>query len=904
MYCGVDYRIVPSKDPVVLPNMTSRHKPASLAAEAKPIAVVGIGASAGGLDPLEQFFSRLSPDSGLAFVVVQHLDPDRDSALVPLLQRVSLLPVVPIKDRTPVQRDHVYIAPPGFEVSILHGVLHLLKPPASQRLGLPIDAFFRSLALDQQARAAGVILSGMGYDGTMGARALKEKAGVVLVQSPDTARFSDMPRSVIDAGVADIAVPVDKLPERIQAYFAHLLMDGDLQGEEAVPGTGSLQALLEKVLILVRTQTGHDFSLYKKGTVYRRILRRMAIHQITTADAYVRYVQENAFEADLLYKELLIGVTCFFRDPEVWHQLRQEVFPRLIQARPAGTSLRAWVAACSTGEEAFTLAMVFAEAAAELGNPHGVTLQIFATDLDEDSVVLARKSVYPKNISADVSPERLDRFFTAVPGGYRVKQEIRSMVVFAQQSIASDPPFARLDILTCRNLLIYLEAELQQKLLPLFHRSLNPGGVLVLGSAETIGQSSDLFTSLGVKTRIYRRLDVSSRAADFPPYPELPMPTPIHTASPRQASAGPGSLQVLADQLLARKYAPAAVLASAQGDIVHFSGKTGKYLEPPAGKANLNLFGMARTGLSQPLSEVFYRALRQKAPAVLDRVTVDVEGKPFAFSVTVEPLVAPESLQGLVMVVFTDVPQAHAQADDAGAPSDAETDHERQVSELLRELARSREEHQATRSEMQAAQEGLMSANEELQSANEELTTSREEMQSINEELQTVNAELQARVDALARASDDMENLLNSTDIATVFLDQRLNVRRFTTRARGLFKLIAGDVGRPITDIVSEMDYLDLAGDAREVLRTLMFQEKEVSASGDRWFMVRTMPYRTQDNRIDGVVITFTDISVAKRLEASLRKTGAGMGKPEDSPEKPRAVRKKKGQGHPGEQEG
>jgi two-component system CheB/CheR fusion protein len=862
--------------------MTSQHKSTSPgAAQVQPLAVIGIGASAGGLEALEQFFANVPADSGFAFVVIQHLDPDKDSALVPLLQRVSLVPMVQIKDNTALERGRVYIAPPGFEVSVLRGVLYLLRPNASQGQAKPIDSFLRSLALDQQAQAAGVVLSGMGSDGTMGARALKEKAGVVLVQSPDTAKFGDMPRSAVDAGLADIVAPAGQLPERIRAYFTHLMTARGVADEDAGPPAESLHTVLDKVLLLVRAQTGHDFSLYKKGTVYRRIQRRMAIHQIATADGYVRHMQENAVEADLLYKELLIGVTSFFRDPEVWQQLRQEVFPRLIQGRPAGSALRAWVAACSTGEEAFTLAMVFAEAAAELGNPHGVTLQIFATDLEEDSVARARKSIYPEGISADVSPERLDRFFTAVPGGYRVKQDIRAMVVFAQQSIASDPPFARLDLLTCRNLLIYLEPELQQKLLPLFHRSLNPGGILVLGTAETIGQSSDLFMPVGAKTRIYRRLDALSRAANFPPYPELLVPALAHAASPRQASPGPGSLQALADQVLVRRYAPAAVLVSAQGDIVYFSGKTGKYLEPAAGKANLNLFAMARPGLSQPLSEVFYRALRQKTTAVLDPMTVDVDGRPLAFGVTVEPLDTPESLQGLVMVVFTDVPLPPAQPVGAETGADTETDsgHERQVSELLRELARSREEHQATRSEMQAAQEGLMSANEELQSANEELTTSREEMQSINEELQTVNAELQVRVDALARARDDMENLLNSTDIATVFLDHRLNVRRFTTRARGLFKLIAGDVGRPITDIVSEMDHPDLAGDAREVLRTLMFQEKEVSASGDRWFMVRTMPYRTQDNRIDGVVITFTDISVAKRLEASLRKAGVAAAK-------------------------
>jgi len=856
--------------------MTSQHKPVSpLAAQIKPLAIVGIGASAGGLEALEQFFAHVPAASGLGFVVVQHLDPDKASSLVPLLQRVAPLPVLQIADLMPVEADHVYVAPPGFEVSILNGVLHLLKPAGSRGHGLPIDFFLRALAVDQQANAAAVILSGMGSDGTMGARALKEKAGAVLVQSPDTARFESMPRSVIDASLADMVGPPAQLPRRILAYFAHPMMAGTGLQAQPEPQADGLHAALEKVLILVRAQTGHDFSLYKKGTVYRRIQRRMAIHQIQTADAYLRHVRENAVEAELLYKELLIGVTSFFRDPAVWDHMRQEVFPRLIRGRPEGHALRAWVAACSTGEEAYTLAMVFAEAVAELEQPAGFSLQIFATDLEKDAVARARKGVYPENIAADVSPERLERFFTRVPGGYRVRQDIRAMVVFAQQSIASDPPFARLDVLSCRNLLIYLEAELQQKLMPLFHHSLNPGGILVLGSAETIGQSSDLFMPLGAKTRIYRRLEASSRAGSFPVYPDAVMSAPVHMPAARKPLPGAGSLQVLADQVLARRFAPAAVLVTAQGDIVYFSGKTGKYLEPAAGKANLNLFAMARPGLSQPLSEVFHRALRQKAPAVLEPVGISVDGQALAVGADVEPLETPEALQGLVMVVFTDAPTPREPMD----RDEADADRDRQVADLLRELARSREEHQSTRDEMQAAQEGLVSANEELQSANEELTTSREEMQSINEELQTVNAELQARVDALARASDDMDNLLNSTDIATLFLDRHLNVRRFTTRATGLFKLIAGDVGRPITDIVSEMDYPGLAGDAREVLRTLMFQEKEIAASAERWFMVRTMPYRTQDNRIDGVVITFTDISVAKRLESSLRKAQAAKPK-------------------------
>ena len=834
--------------------------------------VVGIGASAGGLEALEKFFLRVPAHSGLAFVVVQHLDPLKKSLLVELLQRVSTIPVVQVEDRTKVEADHVYVGPPGFEVTILHGVLHLLKPMATHRLRLPIDFFLRALAVDQQANAAGVILSGMGSDGTLGLRALKENAGGVFVQTPETARFDPMPRSAVQAALADVVAPAEQLPEKIMAYFAHAMLPHRLDGKAGERA----HAALEKVLILVRAQTGHDFSYYKKSTVYRRLQRRMAIHQLATVEDYVHYVRQNHLEAELLFKELLIGVTSFFRDPDVWQHLKTEVIPQLLASQPEGGVLRAWVAACSTGEEAYTLAMVFTEVISELQPAAHFSLQIFATDLDKDAVDKARTGSYPENIASDVSQERLQRFFAGAPRGYVVGKAIREMVVFAQQSITSDPPFAKLNILTCRNLLIYLEVKLQQSLLPLFHRSLRPGGFLVLGSAETLGQSGDLFTPVGAKTHIYRRLDVPVRlCADGLPVHNVAagVAAPAQVLRAAHAPAYAPGLQTLADQLLLRKFAPSAVLVTAEGDIVYFSGKTGKYLEPAAGKANLNLFAMARPGLSQPLAEIFYRAVRQKAAVTIDEVVVGATGRTQSFSVTVEPLDEPDSLQGLVMVVFSDFLPA---ALPVAALLSGEAGHDARLSELMRELARCREEHLSTREQMQTSQEELKSANEELQSANEELTTSREEMQSMNEELQTVNNELQTRVDALALASDDMENLLNSTDIATLFLDKFLKIRRFTPRTTSLIKLLPGDAGRPVTDIVSDLDYPGLADDASEVLRTLMFKEKEVSATGGRWFMVRTMPYRTQDSRIDGVVITFTDISIAKRLEASLRHAQVG----------------------------
>lgn len=845
--------------------------------------IIGIGASAGGLHALEQFFAQVPARSGAVYVVVQHLDPDKSSLLAELLQRVCALPVRQVQDQTQVEPDHVYVAPPGHELTLLHGTLHLLKPTAARGQSLPIDFFLRSLALDQGPLAAGVILSGMGSDGTLGLRALKERGGGVFVQSPATANFPAMPSHAVDAQLADVVAPAEELPRRILAYFAHPLL--------SAPGADAagqyLRGALEKILILVRAQTGHDFSAYKKSTVYRRIQRRMAIHQLREVDEYLQFVRANPVEADLLFKELLIGVTSFFRDAPVWQHLRDDVMPKLLAQYPEGGTLRAWVPACSTGEEAYTLAMVFSEALQALQPNARYALQIFATDLDKEAIEKARQGRFADNIAADVSPERLERFFSKVPDGYCISKDIRSMVIFAQQSIAADPPFAKLHLLSCRNLMIYLESDLQQQLLQLFHSSLLPGGYLVLGSAETVGQATNLFGAAGAKTRIYRRLGgpVRASAAGLPsqglrglqgsPGRATPAGNTSHAlATQRRPDQALGtattvpSLQSLADQVLLRKFAPSAVLATTEGDIVYFSGKTGKYLEPAAGKANLNLFAMARPSLRQPLFEIFYRAARQKEAITLDEVPLGASLPGQAVRITVEPMAESRNLDGMLMVVFSDVLRS------AGEPQPgAGTDrlHDTHVAELMHELARAREEHQATREEMQTSQEELKSANEELQSANEELTTSREEMQSMNEELQTVNAELQTRVDALARASDDMENLLNSTDIATLFLDAQLHVRRYTTRATGLIKLIPTDVGRPISDLSTDLA-MDLAGDAAEVLRTLMFREAEVSASGQRWFRVRTMPYRTQDNRIDGVVVTFMDITAIKATEAALRK--------------------------------
>jgi two-component system CheB/CheR fusion protein len=805
----------------------------------------------------------------MAFVIVQHLDPTRKGIMPELLQRATGMKVVQVKDRTTVQPDRVYVIPPNKDMSILHRVLHLLEPASPRGLRLPIDFFLRSLAQDRQEHSIGVILSGMGSDGTLGLRAIKEKAGVVLVQDPATAKFDGMPRSAIDSGLADIVAPVDDLPGRIIAYLKRtpLLSAAELSLEDKA------QSGLEKAIILLRAHTGHDFSLYKRNTFYRRIERRMGIHQIEKISGYIRYLQENSQELDLLFKELLIGVTSFFRDGAAWEELRGQVIPALLANRSAGHAFRAWVPGCSTGEEAYSLAMVFKEAMGK--TKHKFTLNVFATDLDKDAIAKARQGVYPDNIAADVLPERLNRFFVKAEGGYRVGAEIREMVVFAPQSLILDPPFTKLDILSCRNLLIYLAPEMQKKLIPLFHYSLSPGGILFLGSAETVGGFTDLFASLGGKHRLYRRIESATRPEPIEFPPSFAPPLPAETAAGPRTKTAP-SLQSVADQLVLGHYAPPAVLVNDKGNILYVSGRTGKYLEPAAGKANWNIFVMAREGLRYELTNAFQKALRQIGTVALKGLHLSGNGGDHFVNITVQRLAEPEPLQGLVLIVFADAtapPETKAPGRNRKGPGRSLqlAELERKHQQACLELQTTREEMQSSQEELRSTNEEMQSTNEELQSTNEELTTSKEEMQSLNEELQTVNAELQAKVDELSRSNNDMKNLLNSTDIATLFLDNDLKVRRFTTQATKIIQLIPGDVGRPVTDLASDLLYPELTDDVREVLQKLGFVEKPIQTKDGRWFTVRIMPYRTLDDRIDGVVITFADITVSKALEAQLR---------------------------------
>jgi two-component system CheB/CheR fusion protein len=841
-----------------------------------PFPIVGLGASAGGLAALEQFLSHVPPDSGLAFVIVQHLDPNREGMLVELLQRHAPIPVVEAQDQMPVAPNHAYVIPPGHDLSILQGVLHLLAPPEPRGLRLPIDFFFKSLADDCQQRSIGVVLSGMGSDGTLGLRAIRQAAGASFVQTPASAQFDSMPRSAIDAGVADVVATAEELPGKILAHVAGARPSAPAAEAAALDPAGA--DLLDKVIVLLRSQSGHDFSQYKKSTLARRIERRMALHQLARMSDYLRYLRGNPQEGELLFNELLIGVTSFFRDPAVWEQVKSEVIPALLARYPDGALLRAWIPGCSTGEEAYSLAILFKEALKAANPVQRYALQIFASDVDKEAIAAGRAGLYPRSIAADVSAPRLERYFVEDPGGYRVCNEIREMVIFAEQNIIADPPFTKLDLLSCRNLLIYLESELQVKLMQLFHYSLVTGGYLLLGSAESIGPATALFAPLPGKGRIYRQLDTPARIlpVDFPAaYGQAHVRSGVSMAPGHEAALAIPNLSLLVENLVLQRYAPAAVLVTGEGEMLYFSGKTGKYLEPASGKPSLNLFAMARGGLNQALNEAFHRAVREKSEARLKKIKVDGHsGSAQYVDVVIQPLDEPAGLRGRVLVVFTDVqPPQRRRARGATAESEAAP----RVEALLQELQQSREDAKCTREEMQTSQEELkstneelQSTNEELQSTNEELTTSKEEMQSMNEELQTINHELQAKVNELSRASNDMKNLLDSTEIATLFLDDLLNVRRFTAQTTRIFKLIPGDMGRPITDIVSDLNYPALASDARDVLRTLVFRECDVATFDGRWFKVRIMPYRTQENRIDGVVITFSDMTLSKKLELTL----------------------------------
>jgi two-component system CheB/CheR fusion protein len=833
--------------------------------------IAGIGASAGGLEALEQFLKNVPEKSGIGYVIIQHLDPTQKGMLPELLQRVSNMPVHQVKDLMKVKPDCVYVIPPNKNISIFKGILHLFDPIETRGFRLPIDFFLRSLADDLKEFSVGIILSGMGSDGSSGIKTIKEKNGIVLVQKPETARFDSMPRSAIESGMVDIVASPEALPSELIDFLKQIPVVKSNRSSEIKD-----HSAFEKIIILLRTQTGNDFSLYKKNTIYRRIERRMGIHRIDKIVSYVHFLQENPKEIHILFKELMIGVTKFFRDIPVWERLIEKELPVLINQVKPHSQLRAWIPGCSTGEEAYSLAILFKEALEKTHSNPGISLQIFATDIDSDSIEIARKGLFTGNIISDVSPQRLNRFFIKTEDGYRISEEIREMIVFAQHNIIMHPPFTNIHLISCRNLLIYMDSELQRKLLGLFYYSLNQEGILLLGTSETLGTQNHLFTPLDSSLKIFKRTSalLNPLLMDFPS--SFSQTAENYNENTKQEKPIM-NIQNHADQLLLNQFAPAGVLVNENGDILYISGRTGKYLEPAVGKANLNIFAMLRPGYQNDFVICFRKALRNKEAVILHHVKTGTNEDSLTLNVTIHWIHKPEPLYGKLMIIFSEIPKTVEPNSPKKKGKTSPTNN--REAELEEELQHSREQMQNIMEEMQTSQEELkstneelQSTNEELQSTNEELMTSKEEMQSLNEELQTVNAELLAKVDDYSRVNNDMKNLLNSTDIATLFLDKELNIRRYTNQATKIFKLIKSDIGRPFTDQVSQLIYPDLPDDALQVLKTLIFIEKQIPTKDGRWFSIRIMPYRTLDDRIDGLVITFIDISELKQVEENLLK--------------------------------
>ena len=772
-----------------------------------------------------------------------------------------------------LKRDHVFVCPPGKNLALLNHRLHLMECQKHDSAHLPIDYFLRSLAEDVQEMGVGIILSGTGTDGTLGLKAIKGVSGMTMVQEPKTAKFDGMPSSAIAMGDVDFVLPAEKMGQQLiqyskGPYFKSIHTDQP----EALVASEPIQ----KIFILLRNRTGDDLSAYKPTTIKRRIARRMNIHQIKNPNNYVQFLQENPIELDKLFKELLINVTNFFRDAPAFEALSALALPKLFEGKPDNYELRVWVTGCSSGEEPYSIAILLKEYMAKIGKAY--RFQIFATDLDESAINRAREGIYPSGIAADVSPERLERFFKLDDSQYRISKEIRETVIFATQNLIQDPPFTRVDLISCRNLLIYLSAELQKEIFPQFHYALNPGGILFLGTSESIGNFDDLFSAIDKKWKIYQRKDtrVSFPVSKLSLLPvsakELSKATFKSLSSEFQA----GNIARQIERLLLDRYAPVSVIINEHGKIVYIHGRTGKYLEPSMGQPSWNIIEMAREGLRLPLVSLLRIATKKGETQIISSgLRVKTNGEYETIDLKLEKIIEPESLRDLFLVSFhphikENTIQLADRTEKASILINKPDEKEQLEQELFftkESLRATIEELETSNEELKSTNEELQSTNEELQSSNEELETAKEEMQSLNEELNTVNSELQNKIESLSETNDDMQNLLNSTDIATIFLDCNLKIKRFTRQAKNIIKLIDSDIGRPLEDLVSTLKYDYLIDDAKTVLQTLVYKDTEVQTVTDDWYLLRILPYRTAENMIDGLVISFVDIGRLKKAE-------------------------------------
>jgi len=837
--------------------------------------IVGIGASAGGLEALEGFIANIPSGCNIAFVIIQHLAPKHKSIMDSLLQKYTDMKILPVKDRMKVEPNCIYLNPPNKDVSIIKRSFCLMEPTRAHAVNLPIDHFFRSLAEDQAEKAICIILSGTGTDGTLGLKAIKGSGGMTMVQIESQAKYDNMPRSAIDTGMVDYILPVEKMPKELLKYAQHPYIEG---AKKKITPKQKYLDFVNKIFLLIRTATGHDFSNYKQNTIRRRIERRMAVHQIGKIEQYVKYLIEKPAEVETLYKDMLITVTNFFRDPAAFDILEKKIIKQIVKDKAAEYPIRIWVPGCGTGEEAYSIAILLVEAMSKLKKHMDV--QIFATDLDDVSIEYARVGSYPEAIAADVSAARLQRFFIREDSTYRIKKHIREMVIFSKQNLIKDPPFSKLDMVSCRNLLIYMDSVLQKKILPLFHYTLNPNGFMFLGSSETIGEFSNLFMSIDTKWKIFRCKNVSiGKGIDQPILPFYEPGIEMQPAE-RKVELQESNIRYLAEKVILENYAPSCVLVNEKYEIIYFHGQTDKYLSPPTGEPSFNILKMIREELRYKLSTSLHDVVKQKNAFVCKGLQVKRNGGFCTIDMTVRPFTEARASGGLIMVIFEESPFVQKAPQKAPGKKkrvsvvSAESESDPRFKAIEQELVSTKEylqttieELETTNEELKSTNEELQSTNEELQSTNEELETSREELQSTNEELETVNSELQGKVDELSRTNDDLNNLLGSTEIGTIFLDTNLQIKRFTPSVTELFNLIKTDIGRPVGDITAKITYDDLYKDAKDVLRTLSHKKSEIQTSDGKWFSMQILPYRTTENVVDGVVITFVDITERMKAE-------------------------------------
>jgi two-component system CheB/CheR fusion protein len=840
--------------------------------------IVGIGASAGGLEAFTQLLNYLPTDTGMAFVIVQHMAPEPESALSVILGRATEMPVHEAQDGMAVAPNQVYVIPPNASMTIDRGVLKLKPRPRNNGLFMSIDTFLLSLAEDRGNKAVGVVLSGGDSDGARGIEAIKAAGGVTFAQCQDSAQVDSMPNTAIATGQVDFILPPDEIAEKLAEISRHPYI-ANLPGTESeanptVPTSGDA---LASIFNSLRNATGVDFTHYKQTTLNRRIGRRMLLYKLERVEDYAHYLQSNPAEVTALYQDSLIHVTSFFRDPESFNALKSLVFPIIIKDKTPGTPIRIWVAGCSTGEEAYSIAICLLEFLAD--QFPRLPIQIYATDISETVIEFARNGFYTPSQVANVSPERLYRFFVQVDGGYQVSKAVREVCVFARQNLIGDPPFSRLDLITCRNVLIYLGTPLQKKLLPIFHYGLKSTGFLMLGTSETVGDFTDLFTLCDKRNKIYAKKLITTRLnIDLADSPYPPVTTPPQVSAIEQLPADL-ELQREADRIVLNQYAPAGVVVDMNLEILQFRGQTSPYLEPTPGRASLNLLRMAKEELRRELQTGIYQARQQKLSIKRQGIQLREGERIRQVTINITPFQVGET-QECYLVLFEDAPPMLAlpeATDDGSTPTKRKTREASEIARLKQELATTREhlqsiieEQQATNQDLRAANEEILSSNEELQSTNEELETAKEEIQATNEEMNTVNEELRHRTKEATQVSNDLQNLLNSINIPILMLGADLQIRQFTPAVEGIFNLISKDIGRPLSDITHKLKVPNLEQEILEVIRTLNLKTAEIQDRDGHWYHLRIRPYRTIDNKIDGAVLVLIDIDDLKRSNAQL----------------------------------